>query len=85
MTGTVERLRATMLDKDNFPRMECERHLPVGLAREAADEIERLRNLVREARPVMEHREICESMADDGYGLTLRSLREWLNEARKYG
>jgi hypothetical protein len=43
MTDIVERLRATLLDKDNFPRMKSETHLPVGLAKEAADEIERLR------------------------------------------
>jgi hypothetical protein len=43
MSDLVERLRATQLDKDNFPRMDSERWLPVGLAGEAADEIERLR------------------------------------------
>ena len=40
----VDRLRATALDKDNFPRMKQEKWLPVGLALEAADEIERLRH-----------------------------------------
>ena len=40
----VKALRATALDKDNFPRLPSERHLPVGLALEAADEIERLQN-----------------------------------------
>lgn len=48
MTDIVRRLRATTLDKDNFPRMDCEKWLPVGLAREAADEIERLRALLQE-------------------------------------
>jgi hypothetical protein len=43
MTDIVERLRGTLLDKDNFPRMDSEKWLPVGLAKEAADEIERLR------------------------------------------
>jgi uncharacterized coiled-coil DUF342 family protein len=38
----VERLRRVLLDRDNFPNMESERRLPVKLAREAADEIERL-------------------------------------------
>jgi hypothetical protein len=45
MTDIVERLRGTLLDKDNFPRMNSETRLPVGLAKEAADEIERLRKL----------------------------------------
>jgi hypothetical protein len=43
MTDIVERLRATQFDKDNMPRMKQERWFPVGLALEAADEIERLR------------------------------------------
>lgn len=43
MTDIVKRLRATQFDKDNFPRMKQEKWLPVGLALEAADEIERLR------------------------------------------
>jgi hypothetical protein len=43
MTDIVERLRATLLDRDNFPRMDSEKWLPVKLAKEAADEIERLR------------------------------------------
>ena len=43
MSDIVGRLRAATLDKDNFPRMDSERWLPVGLAKEAADEIERLR------------------------------------------
>jgi hypothetical protein len=43
MTDIVERLRRTLLDRDNFPRMDSEKWLPVGLAKEAADEIERLR------------------------------------------
>jgi hypothetical protein len=42
MSDIVQRLCATALDKDNFPRMKNERWLPVGLAKEAADEIERL-------------------------------------------
>lgn len=44
MTDIIKRLQNTALDKDNFPRMDCEKWLPVGLAREAADEIERLRH-----------------------------------------
>lgn len=43
MTDIVQRLRATTLDKDNFPRMDSEKWFPVGLAKEAADEIDRLR------------------------------------------
>lgn len=39
----VQRLRATAFDKDNFPRMKQETWLPVGLAEEAANEIEALR------------------------------------------
>jgi hypothetical protein len=42
----VTRLRATTTDKDNMPRMDSERWLPIGLAKEAADEIERLREKV---------------------------------------
>jgi hypothetical protein len=49
MTDIVERLRATLLDRDNFPRMDSEKWLPVGLAKEAAAEIERLRNLHKTA------------------------------------
>jgi hypothetical protein len=45
MTDIVERLRRTLLDRDNFPRMDSEKWLPVRLAKEAADEIERLRAL----------------------------------------
>lgn len=41
-TDLVVRLRAATTDKDNMPRIDSERWLPVGLAREAADEIERL-------------------------------------------
>jgi hypothetical protein len=39
----VQRLRQAVLDKDNFPRMDSERQVACGLAREAAAEIERLR------------------------------------------
>jgi hypothetical protein len=47
MTDIVKRLRGTLLDKDNFPRMDSEKWLPVGLAKEAADEIERLREAMQ--------------------------------------
>ena len=43
MTDIVARLLAATLDKDNFPRMDSERAVPVGLAKEAAADIERLR------------------------------------------
>lgn len=42
MSDLVNRLRATAFDKDNFPRMKQEKWFPVGLALEAADEIEEL-------------------------------------------
>jgi len=48
MTGIIERLRATALDNDNCPRMDSERWCSVGLAKEAANEIERLSEIVRE-------------------------------------
>ena len=44
----VARLRGTTTDKDNMPRMDSERWFPVGLAREAAAEIARLRARVTE-------------------------------------
>jgi DNA repair ATPase RecN len=50
MTDIVERLRATVLDRDNFPCMDSERRCTVGLAKEAADEIERLRAELVEER-----------------------------------
>jgi hypothetical protein len=50
MTDIVERLRGTLLDKDNFPRMKSETHLPVGLAKEAADEINKLRAEIEELK-----------------------------------
>lgn len=40
----VGRLREACLDKDNMPRMDSERWFPVGLAREATAEIDRLRS-----------------------------------------
>jgi len=43
----VIRLRATTTDKDNMPRMDSERWFPVSLAKEAADEIERLRRCLQ--------------------------------------
>jgi hypothetical protein len=51
----IDRLRATALDKDNCPRMDCERWCWVGLAKEAADEIERLRTLepAKDAIPML--------------------------------
>jgi hypothetical protein len=42
MTDIAKRLHAATLDKDNFPRMDSERQVPVGLAKEAKAEIERL-------------------------------------------
>lgn len=51
MRDIIHRLRATALDKDNFPRMDSERWLPVGLAKEAADEIERLRKEIYPSTP----------------------------------
>lgn len=50
MADIVERLRATLLDKDNLPRMKQEKWLPVDLADEAAAEIERLRAGIEQAR-----------------------------------
>jgi hypothetical protein len=47
MTDIVERLRRTLLDRDNFPRMDSEKWLPVGLAKEAADVIEGLREAIQ--------------------------------------
>jgi hypothetical protein len=62
MTDIVERLRGTLLDKDNFPRMDSEKWLPVGLAKEAADEIERLRAALIELNETVEDY----ADADDG-------------------
>lgn len=50
----VNRLRNTALDRDNFPRMNSERWLPVALAVEAADEIDRLSRQLAEARAEVE-------------------------------
>ena len=47
MSDIAQRLVASTLDKDNCPRMDSERWLPIGLAREAASEIERLRAALR--------------------------------------
>jgi len=53
VSDIVERLRATTLDKDNFSRMGSERWLPIGLANEAAAEIERLRAELAEERAML--------------------------------
>ena len=42
MMDLVERLLAALFDKDNCPYMDSEKQVPVGLAREATAEIERL-------------------------------------------
>ena len=55
MTDIVNRLRSSALDKDNFPRMDSERWLPVGLAIEAANEIERLRAALDTCRELREY------------------------------
>jgi O-succinylbenzoate synthase len=47
MLDIVARLRDTTLDKDNFPRMDSEKWFSVGLAKEAANEIKRLRARVK--------------------------------------
>ena len=44
----VHRLNLATMDKDNFPRMDSERQVSVGLAREAASEIVRLRTALEE-------------------------------------
>lgn len=53
------RLLATGYDRDNFPRMNSERWLPVGLAKEAAAEIARLRaerdQLIAALKPFAEY------------------------------
>ncbi len=69
MTGILLELRATALDKDNCPRMDSERWLPVGLALRAADEIERLRSEYPYSEidldmAVAAERERCAKMAD---------------------
>jgi hypothetical protein len=46
MIDITIRLESATLDKDNFPRMDSERQVPVGLAKEAKAEIERLRGSV---------------------------------------
>lgn len=43
----ISKLRAVQYDKDNFPRMPQEKWLPVSLALDAADEIERLEREIR--------------------------------------
>jgi hypothetical protein len=53
VTDIVERLRDAANDKDNYPRMDSERWLPVGLAREAADEIETLRAELQAAQAAL--------------------------------
>lgn len=56
MIDITVRLEGATLDKDNFPRMDSERQVPVGLAKEAKAEIERLRaaleEIVRESNGV---------------------------------
>jgi hypothetical protein len=54
MNEIAKRLRATQFDKDNMPRMKSERHLPVGLALEAADEIERLLAQVKQLHSMLD-------------------------------
>jgi hypothetical protein len=48
MTDIVNDLRDTAFDKDNLPRMKSERACPVGLALKAADEIERIRQEIKQ-------------------------------------
>jgi hypothetical protein len=61
------RLRGTATDKDTMPRMDSERWLPVGLAREAADEIERLRALLAEVRSDINDYGFSECFADEAH------------------
>lgn len=42
MNTIVKRLRASCLDRDNYPYMDNEIRVRVGLAKEAADYIERI-------------------------------------------
>lgn len=47
MSDIVGRLRSTLSDGDNMPRMKSEEWLPVSLAEEAAEEIMRLREALK--------------------------------------
>lgn len=50
----TDKLYAVTVDGDNFPRMKTETHLPIGLAHEAADEINKLRKQVRDLQTKLE-------------------------------
>lgn len=52
MIDITTRLESATLDKDNFPRMDSERQVPVGLAKEAKAEIERLRAAQMKWQPI---------------------------------
>lgn len=76
----VQRLRGTLLDKDNFPRMDSEKWLPVGLAKEAADRIELLE--VSEANIILRQKHHIEER--DAEIATLTARVEELEEALQW-
>lgn len=46
MTSITQKLAGAILDKDNMPRMDSEKQVAVGLAKEAMAEIDRLRRAI---------------------------------------
>jgi hypothetical protein len=70
----VKRLEAATFDKDNFPRMDSERQVQVGLAKEAKAEIERLRADMAQIERIANI-----PPADDSFGsLAVRMGKVWL-------
>lgn len=65
MIDIVLRLEGATLDKDNFPRMDSERQVPVGLAKEAKAEIERLRAALGQCEEYFDNRS---DVKDGDYG-----------------
>lgn len=60
----VIRLREKLRDRDNYPYMDTENRVPVGLAREAADEIERLLEEVKQYRGASRNPEDIRKLAE---------------------
>jgi hypothetical protein len=53
MSDIVKQLEATLVDRDNFPHMDSEVRVTVGLAKKAATEIESLRAELAEAKRLL--------------------------------
>jgi len=83
----IERLRGALLDRDNYPHMDTEIRVRVGLAREAADALEAKDRENAALRKQSElHLDAYNALADKHYALAADNerLREWIAGARHH-